>query len=73
MAAYDLLIDDALVVDGTGAPANRGAAATRGGEIGAVGQVAGEATKRSDADGAVMARFVPEPCYEGMGLADIAE
>jgi N-acyl-D-amino-acid deacylase len=36
-------------------------------------EIADAFTKRSDAKGTVIARFVPEPRYEGMSLAAIAE
>ncbi len=39
--AYDLLIKNARIVDGTGAPAYSGALAVEGGKIAAVGDASG--------------------------------
>src|SRR5687767_5890338 len=52
---YDLLIQDALIADGTGAPAVRGGIAVRDGRIVAVGDVTGSASVVIDARGAVAA------------------
>lgn len=52
---YDLLIRNALIVDGTGAPPVRGSIAVRDGRIVAVGDVSGRATTEIDALGAVAA------------------
>jgi len=48
---YDLLIKNALIVDGTGRPAFRGGLATRGERIVAVGEASGEAAETIDAAG----------------------
>ncbi len=48
---YDLLITNAQIVDGTGAPARRGSLATRGERIVALGDVAGAAAETVDAGG----------------------
>ncbi len=52
---YDLLINNAQIVDGTGAPAVRGSIGVRGGRIVAVGDVTGRAETVIDARGAVAA------------------
>jgi len=52
---YDLLIRNARIVDGTGAPAVRGNIAVRDGRIVAVGEVTGSAETEIDAGGAVAA------------------
>jgi N-acyl-D-amino-acid deacylase len=52
---YDVLITDALIVDGTGKPAYGGDVAIQGGKIAAVGEVAGGATRTIDAGGQVVA------------------
>lgn len=52
---YDLLIHNARIVDGTGAPAVRGSIGVRGGRIVAVGEVTGIAETVIDAGGAVAA------------------
>jgi N-acyl-D-amino-acid deacylase len=51
---YDLLIDNALVVDGSGAPAFRGAIGVVGERIAAVGQLRGTARRAIDAGGGVV-------------------
>jgi N-acyl-D-amino-acid deacylase len=52
---YDLLIRNAMIVDGTGAPAVRGNIAVKGGRIAAIGDVTGRAHTVIDAGGAVAA------------------
>ena len=52
---FDLLIRGGTLVDGTGAPAQRGDLAIRNGRIAALGEVRGTAAKVVDADGAVVA------------------
>src|ERR1700693_1362999 len=44
--AYDVLIEDAKICDGTGAPAYHGSVAVEGGKIAAVGDVAGSAKRK---------------------------
>jgi N-acyl-D-aspartate/D-glutamate deacylase len=51
----DLLIRDAQIVDGTGAPARHGAVGVRDGRIVAVGDVDDQATKTVDAEGQALA------------------
>ena len=51
----DLLIRDAQIVDGTGAPARRGDVGVRDGRIVAVGDVDEQASKTVDADGQTLA------------------
>ncbi len=59
---HDLLIKDAVVVDGTGRPAFPGSVAVRDGRIVAVGDVGHEATRhRLDADGLVLAPGFIDP------------
>ncbi len=53
--AYDLLIKDAQILDGTGAPACNGNVAVQGGKIVAVGEVAGTAKRAINADGLTLA------------------
>jgi hypothetical protein len=61
---HDLVIDNARIVDGTGAPARPGGVAVSGGRITAVGIGAGEAAReRLDARGLVLApaSSIPTP------------
>ena len=51
----DLLIRDAQIVDGTGAPARHGDVGVHDGRIVAVGDVDGQATKTLDAEGQTLA------------------
>ncbi|MEM1114269.1 MAG: amidohydrolase family protein [Pseudomonadota bacterium] len=51
---YDLLIRNALIVDGTGAPARGGSVAVSDGRIAAIGDVEGSATREIDADGKLL-------------------
>ena len=53
--AYDLLVKNARICDGTGAPAYGGSVAISGGKIAAVGQVSGIAQQEINADGLVLA------------------
>ena len=54
--AYDLLIRNAIICDGTGAPVRHGALAVKDGKIAAVGEAAaGTARREIDAGGAVLA------------------
>jgi N-acyl-D-amino-acid deacylase len=52
---YDLIITNALIVDGTGAAARPGSVAVSGSRIVAVGEVTGEASRTIDAGGHVVA------------------
>ena len=52
---FDLIVDNAKLIDGSGQPAVMGAVAVRDGRIAEVGQVAGSARERVDADGLVLA------------------
>jgi N-acyl-D-aspartate/D-glutamate deacylase len=58
---FDLLITNARVVDGTGAPARPGAVGVRDGRIAAVGQVNGPAARTIDAGGRVLAPGFIDP------------
>src|SRR5271170_5393154 len=53
--AYDLLIKNARIADGTGAPAYSGSLAVEGGKIVAVGDVSGAARRKINADGLILA------------------
>ncbi|HJY84929.1 MAG TPA: amidohydrolase family protein [Candidatus Binatia bacterium] len=53
--AYDLLIKNAKICDGTGAPAYDGAVAITGGKIAATGKVTETARREINADGLVLA------------------
>jgi N-acyl-D-aspartate/D-glutamate deacylase len=52
---YDLLVRNATICDGTGAPARHGALAVKHGKIAAVGEASGSARREIDAGGAVLA------------------
>ncbi len=52
---YDLLVRNATICDGTGAPARHGALAVKDGKIAAVGEASGSARREIDAGGAVLA------------------
>ena len=53
--AYDLLIKNGRIVDGSGAPAFRGDVGVRNGKIVELGKLRGTATRTIDADGRVVA------------------
>jgi len=53
--AHDLLIRNATICDGTGAPLRHGALAVKDGKIAAVGEASGSARREIDAGGAVVA------------------
>src|SRR5215208_3497618 len=59
--AYDLLIRNATIVDGTGAPRKSGAVAVQDGVIQAVGEVSGDARRVVDAQGQVVAPGFIDP------------
>ncbi len=54
-ADYDLVVENARIVDGTGAPSFNGTVAVKEGRIAAVGDVSGSADVRIDAAGLVLA------------------
>ena len=56
--AYDLLIKNGMLVDGTGAPARRADVAITGGKIAEIGRVSAGAATVIDADGLVVAQSV---------------
>ncbi len=51
--AFDVLIRDTMIVDGTGSPAFKGSVGIRAGKIVAVGQITGEAAEVIDGSGLV--------------------
>ena len=53
--AYDLLIKNATICDGTGAPVYGGTVAVSGGKIADIGKVSGSARREINADGLVLA------------------
>src|SRR6266849_7056271 len=59
--AYDLLIKNGMVVDGTGAPARQADVAITGGTIAEIGRVSGGAATVIDADGLVVAPGFIDP------------
>jgi N-acyl-D-aspartate/D-glutamate deacylase len=62
--AYDLLIKNGRIVDGSGMPAFRGDVAVRNGRIVELGKLSGAATRTIDADGLVVAPgFVDNHCH----------
>src|SRR6266581_9313674 len=71
--AFDLLIKNGMVVDGTGAPARQADVAITGGTIAEIGRVSGGAATVIDADGLVVAPGFIDPhthydaqiCWDG--------
>ncbi|HEX9868203.1 MAG TPA: amidohydrolase family protein, partial [Candidatus Tectomicrobia bacterium] len=62
--AYDLLIKNGRVIDGSGIPAFRGDVAVSNGKIVATGKLRGSATRTIDADGLVVAPgFIDNHCH----------
>ena len=75
----DLVIRNATIVDGTGAPARSGDIAVTDGKISAVGTVADAGTREVDAGGQVVApgfidihtHFDPQLCWDGLATPSI--
>ena len=62
--AYDLLIKNGLVVDGSGMPAFRGDLAVKDGKIVEIGKITGAAERKVDADGLVVSPgFIDNHCH----------
>ena len=62
--AYDLLIRNGRIVDGSGMPAFRGDLAVKDGKIVEIGKINGAATRTVDADGlAVSPGFIDNHCH----------
>ena len=62
--AYDLLIKNGRIVDGSGMPAFRGDVGIKGGKIADIGKLSGPATRTIDAEGrAVAPGFIDNHCH----------
>ena len=62
--AYDLLIKNGLIVDGSGMPAFRGDVGVKNGKIAEIGKLSSPASKTIDADGsAVSPGFIDNHCH----------
>ncbi len=62
--AYDLLVKNGVVVDGSGMPSFRGDVAVKNGKIVEIGKLSGPATRVIDADGLVISPgFVDNHCH----------
>lgn len=62
--AYDLLLKNGRIIDGSGMPAYRGDVAVRNGKIADMGKLRGSATRTIDVDGMVIAPgFVDNHCH----------
>jgi len=62
--AYDLLIKNGRIVDGSGMPAFRGDVGIKGGKIAEIGKLSGPAKRTIDAEGRVVAPgFVDNHCH----------
>ncbi len=59
--AHDLVIRGGFIVDGTGAPGQRGDLAVSGGRVAEVGQVSGRGAREVDAEGLVVAPGFIDP------------
>ena len=53
--AYDLLIKNGRIIDGSGMPAFRGNVGVKGGKIVEIGKLSGAATRTIDAEGRAVA------------------
>src|SRR5437763_2250425 len=64
--AYDLLIKNGRIVDGSGMPAFRGDVGIKNGKIAEIGKLSGPAARTSDAEGRVVAPgFIDNHCHYG--------
>src|SRR6266446_5563063 len=64
MMAYDLLIRNGRIVDGSGMPAFRGDLGVKDGKIAEIGKLGGPATRTIDAEGRVVAPgFIDNHCH----------
>src|SRR5437667_9558681 len=62
--AYDLLIKNGRIVDGSGMPSFRGDVGVKDGKIAEIGKLSGPATRTIDAEGRVVAPgFVDNHCH----------
>ena len=62
--AYDLLVKNGLIVDGSGMPAFRGDVGVKDGKIAEIGKLSGTADKTIDVDGrAVSPGFIDNHCH----------
>ena len=62
--AYDILIRNGLIVDGSGMPAFRGDVGVKDGKIAEIGKISGTAERIVDADGlAVSPGFIDNHCH----------
>src|ERR1700744_3228818 len=62
--AYDLLVKNGLIVDGTGMPAFRGDVGVKNGKIAEIGKLSGAATRTIAAEGrAVETGFIDNHCH----------